>query len=129
MESSQQAAGWYDDPENATQLRYWDGSQWTNDRSPKAGGQPAAGAGGYAPVAGAGSKTNSKAIWSLVLSLVSLLIWLTAIPGVILGFMARSEIAQRPNETGDGMALAGIICGLVFGIIGLILSINFIANA
>lgn len=28
-------AGWYDDPENADNLRYWDGVQWTDHRSPK----------------------------------------------------------------------------------------------
>jgi uncharacterized RDD family membrane protein YckC len=30
-----QQAGWYDDPENADNLRYWDGVQWTNHISPK----------------------------------------------------------------------------------------------
>ena len=30
-----QQAGWYDDPENAENLRYWDGVQWTNHVSPK----------------------------------------------------------------------------------------------
>ncbi|MDW3217863.1 MAG: DUF2510 domain-containing protein [Acidimicrobiales bacterium] len=29
-------AGWYDDPENATQFRYWDGTVWTEHRAPKA---------------------------------------------------------------------------------------------
>lgn len=28
-------AGWYDDPEDETQLRYFDGSGWTEHRSPK----------------------------------------------------------------------------------------------
>lgn len=30
-----QQAGWYDDPENADNLRYWDGVQWTDHTSPK----------------------------------------------------------------------------------------------
>jgi uncharacterized membrane protein YhaH (DUF805 family) len=25
-------AGWYDDPEHPTQLRYWDGTRWTEER-------------------------------------------------------------------------------------------------
>lgn len=38
-------AGWHDDPEFPDQLRYWDGSQWTEHRSPKAGADtPAAAA-------------------------------------------------------------------------------------
>ena len=28
-------AGWYDDPEDATRLRYWDGSAWTDERRPR----------------------------------------------------------------------------------------------
>ena len=27
-------AGWYDDPDDAGQKRYWDGSAWTDDRAP-----------------------------------------------------------------------------------------------
>ncbi|MGD8148414.1 RDD family protein [Ornithinimicrobium sp. Y1694] len=30
-----QQAGWYDDPQNAENLRYWDGVQWTQHTSPK----------------------------------------------------------------------------------------------
>jgi hypothetical protein len=28
------APGWYPDPEDGAHLRYWDGQQWTNNRSP-----------------------------------------------------------------------------------------------
>lgn len=27
--------GWYDDPESALHLRYWNGAEWTDDRRPK----------------------------------------------------------------------------------------------
>lgn len=30
-----QQAGWYDDPQDDSNLRYWDGVQWTNHTSPK----------------------------------------------------------------------------------------------
>ncbi len=29
------AAGWFVDPQDATQFRYWDGSAWTEHRSPR----------------------------------------------------------------------------------------------
>lgn len=32
-------AGWHDDPDDPTSLRYWDGTRWTDHRTPK---QPAA---------------------------------------------------------------------------------------
>jgi len=33
-------ADWYPDPENPGQLRYWDGNQWTEHRSPVQGASP-----------------------------------------------------------------------------------------
>jgi hypothetical protein len=33
-EPSTPSAGWYEDPEDPAGLRYWDGSQWTEDRAP-----------------------------------------------------------------------------------------------
>jgi hypothetical protein len=138
MESSQQPAGWYDDPEDGTQLRYWNGSQWTDDRSPKAGAAPAAaqapaaqqGYPGTVPAAGApAAGTNGKATASLVLGLVALLIWPSAILGLIFGFMARKEIAENPGQQGGGMATAGIVCSIVFGVLGILWMINVLANS
>ena len=39
--------GWYDDPEDATQLRWWSGNRWTDRRMPRteAGPPPAPGSG------------------------------------------------------------------------------------
>lgn len=37
--------GWYDDPESGTQMRYWDGSDWTDQRRPKAPGSSSAAVG------------------------------------------------------------------------------------
>src|SRR5438445_10099522 len=34
---SSQAAGWYDDPEDPAQQRYWDGNAWTDQRRPQQG--------------------------------------------------------------------------------------------
>jgi hypothetical protein len=41
MSNNQAPAGWFPDPEVPGQLRYWDGVQWTEHRSPMSGGQPA----------------------------------------------------------------------------------------
>jgi hypothetical protein len=54
-------------------------------------------------------KTNGKAIASLVLSLLGF-----SILGVIFGHIARGEIRRSNNtQTGDGLALAGLIIGWV----------------
>ncbi len=60
----------------------------------------------YAP------RTNPLAITSLVLSLVGLIVWITAIAGVITGHVALGQI-KRTGEGGRGMALAGVIVGYV----------------
>ena len=77
------------------------------------------GAGVGAPV---GAKTNTMATWSLVLSIVFLIVLgiLEIIP-IVLGYQARKEIkASRGYQTGDGMALAGIVLGWV-GLVGWVL--------
>jgi hypothetical protein len=78
-----------------------------------------------APAAG----TNGKATASLVLGLVALLIWPSAILGLIFGFIARKEIAENPGQQGGGMATAGIVCSLIFGILGALWMINVLANS
>jgi hypothetical protein len=40
MSNNQAPAGWFPDPEVPGQLRYWDGVQWTEHRSPMPSGQP-----------------------------------------------------------------------------------------
>jgi hypothetical protein len=56
------------------------------------------------------SSTNGLAIASLVLGLVGLCV--TGIPAVITGHIARSQI-KRTGQSGDGLALAGLIIGYV----------------
>jgi hypothetical protein len=56
-------------------------------------------------------KTNGLAIASLICSCAGLF-FLPIIPGIVLGFVARSQI-RRSNgrQRGDGLAVAGIIIG------------------
>jgi hypothetical protein len=78
------------------------------------------------PVASVGSPTNQKATWALILGILGPLCCgvFTAVPALILGIMARKEIdASGGRQSGRGMAIAGIILGIV----GIIVSILFIA--
>ncbi|MDT7745061.1 MAG: hypothetical protein QOE59_4139 [Actinomycetota bacterium] len=88
-------------------------------------GQPAYGQPGYPqpasygyPGSGAGP-TNGLAIVSLVLSLLGLFFYITAIGGVICGHIARRQIREG-HETGDGLALAGLIVGYIVLALGVI---------
>lgn len=101
--------------------------------NPPGGGYPPGGypPGGYPPPPGYGGysqpKTNQKALWSLILGILGLVCCgiFTGVPALILGNMAKKEIAASGGaETGDGMAKAGVILGIVsivLSILGLIL--------
>jgi hypothetical protein len=61
-----------------------------------------------------GPKTNGLAIASLIVSIAGAFTFVGAIVGLILGFVARHQIDRSEGrETGSGMALAGIIIGIV----------------
>jgi hypothetical protein len=138
------AAGMYRDPENPGRLRYWDGEKWAPpgilpppDLSSAAtlpppttaeSAYPAAAPGleGYAPPDGpvyplappsTGRRAlNQLALWSMICSLA---FWIVCglgwVVGPILGFIALSQIkhSSTPQE-GKGFAIAGIVVGLVF---------------
>jgi uncharacterized membrane protein len=54
--------------------------------------------------------TNGMAIASFVLGIVGLgTCSVTSILGLILGIVALSQLKKNPNETGKGLAIAGII--------------------
>ena len=56
-------------------------------------------------------KTNGLAVASLICSCAGLF-FVPAIPGIVLGFVARAQIKRsRGAQRGDGLALAGIIVG------------------
>lgn len=78
--------------------------------------------GGY----GHGPTTNGKATAALVTGISSLVLsWccglgVAGVVAIVLGVKARNEIrASRGAQTGDGMALAGIITGAVAIVLGL----------
>ena len=114
---------------------------------PPPGGTPPPGAGGYgtpAPpppppgggygggVPGAVPGRNQKALISMILGIVGLLgtclcgIFAAGplgIAAIVLGVLGRNEIASKPGETGNGMALAGIILGVVALILSVVVII------
>ena len=88
---------------------------------PAAAGYPGAPAAAYptpvGPYMGYGvpaalPRTNGMAIAALVVSLTGLGCGVTGLVGAILGHVARRQIRER-HESGDGMALAGIIVGWI----------------
>ncbi len=84
---------------------------------------PGAGMGG--PGGYAQPQTNQKAMWSMILGILSPFCCglFTGIPALILGNMAKKEIQSSGGaQTGAGMATAGI----VLGIIAIALSILYI---
>ncbi|MDQ3456667.1 MAG: DUF4190 domain-containing protein [Actinomycetota bacterium] len=80
---------------------------------------------GYGPPYGQPRPTNTMAILALIFAFVF------APLGVVFGFIARGQIA-RTHEEGNGLALAGIIVGLVFTailVLYIIFAIIFIGAA
>lgn len=74
---------------------------------------PPPGPGGYGyPV----PQTNQKALWSMIVGIVSLVFCgiVLGIVAIVLGSTARKEIAASGGmQTGEGMAKAGVILGWV----------------
>ncbi|WP_444684417.1 DUF4190 domain-containing protein [Alkalicoccus luteus] len=64
-------------------------------------------------------QTNSRALMALIFGILSIVLFLLpiggiifALLGIVLGFIGRRE--TRANlEKGSGLALAGIICGII----------------
>lgn len=71
--------------------------------------------------------TSGMAIASLVLGIggLTVLPLLGSIVAIILGYMARKDIRQRPDQvSGDGLALAGIVLGWIsvgLAVVGLLI--------
>ena len=106
------------------------------------GGYGAGGGGGYGgpypggPYGGA-PQSNSKALWSMVIGIVSVplacyacLGWV-GIAAIIMGNNAKKEIAASGGmQTGEGQAKAGVILGWVGVVLGtLVLILNIILMA
>lgn len=84
-------------------------------------GYPPPGYGAYPPA----RPTNGMAIASLILGILWIY-WVGSVLALIFGYIARQQIAER-RESGDGMALAGIILGWIgVGVLALGMLVLFV---
>ena len=119
-------AGWYPDPNDAGQQRYWDGSEWTDQTAPREGG-----VGGGAPnfPSAAGGQALPKVdtwLWQSIL--VTLVCCLPlGVVGIVFASQAQSAInvgnvaeAEQKARTAKLMSLIGGGIGLAVLVIYLI---------
>lgn len=95
-------------------------------------GGPGYGGTGYGgPSAGGPARNSSKAVAALVVGIVSVLlgfccafIGLVGIVAIVLGRSAQKEIALSGGAlTGEGMAKAGVILGIIGSVVGVAMTI------
>lgn len=112
---------WLPDPEDPTQWRYWDGTRWTDHRSPRGeGGLPPSpasaylsrqGAPAYRPPLSAPPPAQPTGKWYFVITLASVGI-LACVPF----FHAASRLGKPSlNRWGIGFAVAGFLPMLLIG--------------
>jgi hypothetical protein len=90
-------------------------------------GTPGYGPPGYSPYGPPLRRTNGLAIASLCCGIVGCFYGVPAILAIVFGFIARSQIKKQPQE-GSGMALAGIILGIVWIVVGIGAAIVLVAS-
>src|SRR4051794_3696588 len=101
------APGWYPDPRGADQLRYWDGTAWT-DHVSSAGRQAAT-----AEVPRDAEK-EPLATWALVLSLVGLLVCpVVGSAAALFVSMRASRALKAGQRDGRGLVTASRVISVV----------------
>ncbi len=106
-------AGWYPDPDNATQLRWWDGAQWTENRSapPVANPYSTSAADLKAPD---GTKWNTVWIWIIVvIPFVPSLALLTVDWSSMIDFTSGSEAEMMLRMYTNPAYLGSILGGFI----------------
>lgn len=121
MSDNKAEAGWYPDPHNSTQQRYYDGEQWTDHYAPAAGATPAEA--WDTPRDGDSFSTGQgltdvgsmmSAAWSALMKRVGSLIGLTIAVGVISAILVAILAGVA---VGSGSAGITIVIGIVVGLL------------
>lgn len=107
----------------------WQAGEQSPSQEPPPSGPPPV---PYQPPAGyrLQQQTNIKAVLALVFGIVGIvaLPFVGSVLAVVFGHLARNEIAADPSQSGDGLALAGLVMGWVMlGLLALVLAIIVIA--
>ncbi len=97
---------------------------WTGQPGPAYGGYPAQPYGSGPDPYGPPPKASGKATTSLVLGIASMVVFclgfVLGIPAIVVGVKARKDIRNGQGRlTGDGLALGGIITGVIGSLLGL----------
>ncbi len=126
MSDGNPQAGWYDDPENPGQLRWWDGERWGDQRRPAPSGEPggdASPAATPAPAAagdgGAPVRVDTWLWQSIVATLLCCLP--IGIAAIIFSAQAQSAInvgdhakAQEKARLAKTLTIVAVVFGLLF---------------
>ena len=122
-DQGQPPAGWYPDPDEPANQKYWDGTSWTEDATRVATLQPPT------PTADVTTppRTNGLAIASFVLSLLTLC-GVGSLLGVIFGHLSLGQI-KREHQRGRGLAIAGLVLGYLGMAAGIVLLIVVLASS
>lgn len=99
-------SGWYDDPEDPAQYRYWDGTQWTEHRAPRTtGSSSGSSSAGSAAINDGWSLLRRNWVAMVVISLITLVAYVAA--AVVIFIAANNsiepsilDIVQRVTEPG-----------------------------
>lgn len=113
------AAGWYPDPENPGQLRYWDGQQWTEHRSAQTGATPPPQQQWQTPAYGQPAQRIDTWLWQSIVATVFCCLP-TGVVAIVFAAQANSAVsagnwveAQRKAQQAKTWTLISIVAGVL----------------